>query len=129
MDNGNWWINGTNCECQLLGENRKKSIEIIEMLNTVYGDNALKKTTMSKWFNNFNEGCEGCKDNVRLRLPFISCGDKNIELVVVPCTFWTINDCPDDRWWAEYYKIFCAHTIDYRITTEKVCAKRRISIV
>lgn len=32
--------------------------EIIEILNTIYGENALKKTTISKWIKRFNEACE-----------------------------------------------------------------------
>lgn len=59
----------------------KNSNEIFEMVNTLYGDDALKKTTMSKLIMQTNKDCKYCKDNMRLRHPFTSCNDKNIELV------------------------------------------------
>lgn len=64
-----------------LAKLRKISNKIIEILNTVYGDNVLRKTTMFKLIKRFNEGSEGCKNNVKLEHPFTSGDDKNIELM------------------------------------------------
>lgn len=51
------------------------------MLNVVYGNNTLKKTTMSKWIKCFNEGYDDFKDKVRSRFLSTSYNENNIELV------------------------------------------------
>lgn len=57
----------------------KKSQEINEMLSTVYGDNALKKTSFFKWINRFNEIHENCNDDVRPRHSLTSAEDNIID--------------------------------------------------
>lgn len=50
----------------------------------------IRRRIMFKWIKRFNEGCESCKDNVRLGRPFTLYNDKKIELVQ-SCVFF-------DRW-------------------------------
>lgn len=48
------------------------------MTNTVYGDKALKKTSIFKWIKRFDEGHEDCKSDARLGRPSTIVDDKNI---------------------------------------------------
>jgi len=52
--------------------------EIREMLVQVYGDNAVKKTTVYKWVKRFSEGREIVTDEERSRLPATSRTEENI---------------------------------------------------
>jgi len=72
-----------------LGKNSK---EINEMFNTVYGDIALLKTSISKRTKRFNEGRENCKDDARPGRPSTSLDDKNIDRVCSLLCF------PTDEW-------------------------------
>jgi transposase len=40
----------------------KKRIETYEMLQTVYGDEALSRTSVFEWFKRFKDGCEDLQD-------------------------------------------------------------------
>lgn len=80
---------------------------------------------MFKWIERFNEGCESFKNIMSLGRPSTSRGDKNIELCGPVC-FRPMNGCPDNSWWAQFWKIICAHNFDLRIATEKVlCQKKK----
>jgi len=59
----------------------KTSLQMHEMLNTVYGDDALKKTALFKWIKRFQEGREDCKDDTRPGRPSTTCNDLNIDRV------------------------------------------------
>jgi len=50
----------------------KSGNETREMLVQVYGDNAMKKTTVNKWVKCFSEGREGVTDEERSGLPATS---------------------------------------------------------
>lgn len=58
---------------------RKTSLQIHEMLNTVYGDSALKKTALFKWIKRFRDGRKDCKDNARPGRLLTTCDDQSIE--------------------------------------------------
>jgi hypothetical protein len=65
-----------------LGKSRSK---IREMLVKVYGDNAMKKTTIYKWVTCFSEGREGVTDEGRSGLPATSRTEENIAKFVKLC--------------------------------------------
>lgn len=44
----------------------------------------------------------------------------------VSCACRLTNDCPDDNWLAEYWKIICAHSFDSRIVTGRVVCSEKI---
>ncbi|KAF2889957.1 hypothetical protein ILUMI_16215 [Ignelater luminosus] len=50
--------------------------KIHEKLSAVYGDNALKKTTLFKWIKRFIEDREDCKDDARPGRPSTSSVDE-----------------------------------------------------
>lgn len=59
----------------------KISKEIIEKLNTVYGDNVLKKTAVFKWIKRFCKSCNDCTGKARPGRPSTTCDNNNIECV------------------------------------------------
>lgn len=65
------------------------SEEIQEMLRTLYGNKALKKTTVFKWIKRFREVREDFKDEARLGQPSTSCIEDNIERV----RSFVLSDC------------------------------------
>jgi len=61
-----------------LGKNGPK---IHQMLQQVYGEDALKERTVFKWVQSFREGREDPKDNARSGRPSTSSGNENIDRV------------------------------------------------
>jgi transposase len=59
----------------------KSGREILEMLETVYGESSMKCRTVYKWVDWFKEGRESVNDNVREGCPSTSCVDENIQCV------------------------------------------------
>jgi len=59
----------------------KNSPEIHHMLQQVYGEDALKETTVFKWAQRFREGREDPKDDARSGRPSTSSGNENIDRV------------------------------------------------
>jgi len=62
-----------------------KGPEIHQMLQQVYGEDALKERTVLKWVQRFREGREDPKDDARSTRPFTS-GNENIDLCVLSCS-------------------------------------------
>jgi hypothetical protein len=61
-----------------LGKSRR---EILEMLETVYGESAMKRRSVYKWVNRFKEGRESVDDNAREGRPSTSRVSENIQRV------------------------------------------------
>jgi transposase len=61
-----------------LGKSRR---EILEMLETVYGESAIKHRTVYKWVDRFKEGRESVDDNTREGRPSMSRVGENIQHV------------------------------------------------
>jgi len=59
----------------------KTLLKIHEMLNTVYGDNAKKKTAFLMCIKRFCKDCEDCKNNIMTGRPSTTCDNQNIEHV------------------------------------------------
>jgi transposase len=59
----------------------KSGREILEMLETVYGESAMKRRTVYKWVDRFKEGREGVDDNAREGRPSTSRVGGNFQRV------------------------------------------------
>jgi transposase len=59
----------------------KSGREILDMLETVYGESAMKRRTVYKWVDRFKEGREGVDDNAREGRPSTSRVAENIQRV------------------------------------------------
>jgi RNA-binding protein YhbY len=59
----------------------KNGLEINQMLQQVYGEDALKERTVFKWVQHFREGREDPKDDARSGCPSTSSGNENIYRV------------------------------------------------
>jgi len=59
----------------------KNGPEIYQMLQQVYGEDALKERTVFKWVQRFREGREDPKDHARSGRPSTSSGNENIDRV------------------------------------------------
>jgi len=59
----------------------KNDTEILQMLQQVYGEYALKERNVFKWVQCFREGREDPKDNARSGRPSTSSGNENIDRV------------------------------------------------
>jgi len=59
----------------------KNGPEILQMLQQVYGQCALKERTVFKWVQRFREGREDPKDDARSGRPSTSIGNENIDRV------------------------------------------------
>ena len=59
----------------------KNGSEIHQMLQQVYGEDALKGRTVFKWVQRFREGREDPKDDSRSGRPSTSSGNENIDRV------------------------------------------------
>jgi hypothetical protein len=59
----------------------KSGQEILEMLETVYGESAMKSRTVYKWVVQFKEGQESIDDNTQERLPSTSRVRENLQHV------------------------------------------------
>lgn len=59
----------------------KSGREILEMLETVYGESAMKHGTVYKWVDRFREGRESVDDDAREGRPSTSRVDENIQRV------------------------------------------------
>jgi hypothetical protein len=66
----------------------KSGREILEMLETVYGETAMKYRILYKWVDQFKEGWESIDDNAQESLPSMSLVGENIlvhDLVMSDC--------------------------------------------
>jgi len=70
------WIN-----IKFLVKLGKNGPEIHQMLQQVYGEDALKERTFFKWVQRFWEGREDPKDDARSGCPSTSSGNENIDRV------------------------------------------------
>jgi transposase len=59
----------------------KRGREILEMLETVYGESAMKRRTLYKWVDRFKEGRESVDGNAREGRPSTSRVAENIQRV------------------------------------------------
>jgi hypothetical protein len=59
----------------------KSGREVFEILETVYGESAMKRRTMYKWVHRFKEGRESVDDNAREGRPLTSRVGENIQRV------------------------------------------------
>ena len=64
--------------CVKLGET---SIETFNKLKQVYGEHALLRSQVFKWYKAFSEGRESIKDEPRCGRPSTSKTDNNVEIV------------------------------------------------
>jgi hypothetical protein len=64
--------------CANLG---KSANETLEILRVAYGDNALKKVSVSEWHNRFKEGRESVKDDERPGQPKTQRSYENVDRV------------------------------------------------
>ena len=60
--------------------NKKSRQETFEMLKTTFGNNAMKKTALFKWYNKFERGNNSVTDELRTDRP-LSISTKKIETV------------------------------------------------
>jgi transposase len=70
----------------------KSRQEILEMLETVYGESAMKRRTVYKWVDRFKEGQESIHDNMQEGCPSKSRVGENIhvhDLVMSYCRITT----------------------------------------
>ena len=56
-------------------------LEIRQMVQQVYGEDALKERTVFKWVQRFREGREDPKDDARSGCPSTTSGNENIDHV------------------------------------------------
>lgn len=81
----------------------------------VYGDNALKKTSIFMRINRFNEGREDGKDDTRTL---------QHQLCAVSCAFRSTNDCPNDSCDELNTGKSSVHTIfTEKLELKKLCTK------
>ena len=64
--------------CVKLGET---GIETFNKLKEAYGEHALSRSQVFKWFKAFSDGRESIKDEPRSRRPSTSKTDNNVEIV------------------------------------------------
>jgi len=64
--------------CVKLGET---SIEAFSKLKQAYGEHALSRSQVFKWYKAFSEGCESIKDELRSGRSSTSKTDNNVEKV------------------------------------------------
>ena len=64
--------------CVKLGET---GIETFNKLKQAYGEHALLRSQVFKWFKAFSEGCESIEDEPRSGRPSTSKTDNNVEIV------------------------------------------------
>jgi transposase len=66
---------------KLLAKLGKSGWEILEMLETVYGESAMKRRTVYKWVDRFKEGQESIDDKAREGRPSTSRVGEKAQLV------------------------------------------------
>ena len=80
--------------CVKLGET---GIETFSKLKQAYGEQALSRSQVFKWYKAFSEGCEFIKDEPRSGRPSTSKTDNNVEKVASPCVVRLSTHSANDR--------------------------------
>ena len=80
-------------------KNEIKCIKVYEMLTKAYGESAMRKTRVYKWYKRFQDGREDVEDEERPGCPSTSTTDENVEKVkemVMNGRRITIREVADD---------------------------------
>jgi len=56
-------------------------METLQMVNAAYGDQALSRSNVFRWYGRFHDGREDIEDDPRSGRPTECCNDNNVEKI------------------------------------------------